>query len=195
MPQFIKPINRVINHFTPLPSDVILATFPKSGTTWLKSLLYSIINRSSKHRLTLQNPHDLVPFLEAQVYAHSDEPPVMVAGPSDANDGRRIFGTHIPYQLLYKTLDSCECRVIYLTRNPKDTLISTWHFANKLNLRKAKPWSLDVAVDKFCSGVFPSGPYYEHVVGYRQLSLKRPEHVMFVRGDDGRSWWLCGEIG
>lgn len=177
MPQFFKPVKRVINHFNPLPSDVILATFPKSGTTWLKSLLYSIVNRSSKHRLAVEHPHELVPFLEVQVFAESDEPPLLSA----QSDTRRIFGTHIPYQLLGKTLDSCQCKVVYLTRNPKDTLISTWHFVNRWNMGKPdQSWSLDEATDMFCRGVIPCGPYYDHVIGYRELSLKRPENVMFV---------------
>lgn len=179
LPQLIKPIKRVIKNFKPLPSDVILASFPKTGTTWLKSLIFSIVNRSSKHRLTLEHPHELVPFLEVQVYSHSDEPPNMA--PSDMNDSRRIFATHISYQLLKETLDSCDCRVVYVTRNPKDTLVSTWHFANKMhNMGKVEPWSLDVATDKFCRGVFPSGPYYEHVIGYKELSLKRPTNVLFL---------------
>ncbi|KAH6819972.1 hypothetical protein C2S53_018131 [Perilla frutescens var. hirtella] len=179
MPQFIKPINRVINHFNPLPSDVILATFPKTGTTWLKSIIYSILNRPSKHRLAVEHPHDLVPFLEVQIFAHSDEPPELTAAPSGV---RRIFGTHIPYQLLHETLDSCRSKVIYLTRNPKDTLISTWHFVNRRNnMRKTdQPWSLENANDVFCRQVMPWGPYYDHVIGYRELSLKRPENVMFV---------------
>lgn len=178
-PQLIKPIKSVIKNFKPLPSDVILASFPKTGTTWLKSLIFSIVNRSSKHRLTLEHPHELVPFLEVQVFAHSDEPPNIAT--SGVNHSRRIFGTHISYQSLKETLDSCDCRVVYVTRNPKDNLVSTWHFANKMhNMGKVAPWSLDLATDKFCSGVFPSGPYFEHVIGYKELSLKRPNNVLFL---------------
>ncbi|XP_042006027.1 cytosolic sulfotransferase 5-like [Salvia splendens] len=174
MPESIKPILRVINNFKPLPTDVIVATFPKTGTTWLKSLLYSILNRSSKHNLAVQHPHNLVPFLEVQVFAESDEP-LLLAAPSDEP---RIFSTHIPCQLLAKTLDSSECKVVYLTRNPKDTLISMWHFVNKY--KPDQSWSLDEATDSFCRGVGLYAPYYDHVIGYREQSLKRPENVMFV---------------
>ncbi|KAH6829714.1 hypothetical protein C2S53_011096 [Perilla frutescens var. hirtella] len=179
MPLFIKPIKRVINNFNPLSSDVILATFPKTGTTWLKSLLYSIINQSSKHILSLQHPHELIPFLEAQVFTHSGDPSID-AGSLDANHSCRIFNTHIPYQLWAKTLDSCESWVIYLTRNPKDTLISAWNFANKLNLERVEQWPLDVAVDQFCRGIFLCMPYYDHVIGYRELSSRRPKNVLFL---------------
>ena len=177
LPQFEKSIKRVINHYNPLSSDVILATFPKVGTTWLKSLLYSILNRSSMHKLVGEHPHELVPFLEAQVFAEVDEPATLAA----PSNGPRLFATHIPYQLLTKTLDSSQCKVVYLTRNPKATLVSLWHFVNKWNMEKPdQSWPLDEAIDKFCHGVSLCGPYYDHVLGYRELSLKRPENVMFV---------------
>ncbi|KAL0328086.1 UNVERIFIED_CONTAM: Cytosolic sulfotransferase 13 [Sesamum calycinum] len=67
LPQAIH-VNRVINQFQPLPSDIISASFPEAGTGWLKALLYSIINRSSKHRLTVENPHSLIPILEYKTY-------------------------------------------------------------------------------------------------------------------------------
>ncbi|XP_071919993.1 cytosolic sulfotransferase 8-like [Coffea arabica] len=49
-------------------SDIILATMPKSGTTWLKALTISIVNRNNhsvdESPLLFSNPHYLVPFLE-----------------------------------------------------------------------------------------------------------------------------------
>ncbi|KAK4484871.1 hypothetical protein RD792_007471 [Penstemon davidsonii] len=176
LPQFIEPINRVINNFKPIPSDVILASFPKTGTTWLKSLLYSIVNRPSIHRLAMEHPHELVPFLEVQLYASSREPLTITS----SSKPRRIFATHIPYQLMAKTFDSSECKVVYVTRNPKDTLISTWHFMNKWEKAKEEPWSLDEAAEKFCRGVVPCGPYYDHVMGYKKLSIERPNNVFFL---------------
>lgn len=123
-------LSRVLNEFKPLPNDVILTSFPKTGITWLKSLLFSIIHRSSNNEsysLINQHPHDLVPTLEFQGF-----PPNNSSDPTR----RRIFGTHIPYQLLGKTLYNSSnnnnlCQVVYITRNPKDTLISLWHFINK----------------------------------------------------------------
>ncbi|KAI3457290.1 hypothetical protein Pfo_013953 [Paulownia fortunei] len=179
LPEFIQPIDRVIKHFKPLPSDIILASFPKTGTTWLKSLVFSIVHRSSKHRLATEHSHELVPILEVQVYANSNEPP-MITPSSSINHSRRIFSTHIPYQLLAGTLDLSESRVVYVTRNPKDTLISTWHFVNKWKKARELPWPLEVAADKFCHGLIPCGPYYDHVMGYKKSSLEMPKILFFL---------------
>lgn len=59
---------KVPNEFKPLPTDIILGSFPKRGTTWLKALLCSIFYGSSRESLTVKNPHDLIPTMEVQLY-------------------------------------------------------------------------------------------------------------------------------
>uniref|UniRef100_A0A0E0MCA7 Sulfotransferase n=1 Tax=Oryza punctata TaxID=4537 RepID=A0A0E0MCA7_ORYPU len=38
-----------------------------SGTTWLKALLYSVLHRGADD-LAAHSPHQLVPFIETQVF-------------------------------------------------------------------------------------------------------------------------------
>ncbi|KAL0416373.1 UNVERIFIED_CONTAM: Flavonol sulfotransferase-like [Sesamum latifolium] len=170
-------VNRVISQFQPLPSDKS-CSFLKLAP-WLKALLYSIVNRSSKHRLTVENPHSLIPVIEYKTSGTTHSSATAIP-PSNINQSRRILSTHIPYQLLAKTLDSSECRVVYVTRNPKDTLVSTWHFVNKWKKAKEERWPFEVAVEKFCHGLIPCGPYYDHVMGYRKLCLDRPKYAYFL---------------
>ncbi|MCE0482296.1 hypothetical protein HAX54_040959, partial [Datura stramonium] len=146
LPKFVASTVRVLNEFKPLPNDVILASFPKIGTTWLKSLLFSIINRSSKELLMKHNAHELVPTLEVQHFGRSESLcPI-------TTDSTRLYSTHLSYQLLGKSiLDSSNCRVVYITRNPKDTLVSMWHFTNKWKDAENGPWPLEEAIEKFVS--------------------------------------------
>ncbi|GFY93463.1 P-loop containing nucleoside triphosphate hydrolases superfamily protein [Actinidia rufa] len=119
-------------HFQACETDFILASTPKSGTTWLKALMFSIASRGcytlSQNPLLTSNPHDLVPFLEK---------PGLI--PNDFQSPR-LFSTHIPFHSLPESIKNCvtRCRVVYLCRNPFDTFISDWHF-----LTKANPNSLD----------------------------------------------------
>ncbi|XP_056169878.1 cytosolic sulfotransferase 15-like [Syzygium oleosum] len=39
---------------------------------------------------------------------------------------------------------------------------------------------IGVAANKFCSGVVPFGPYYEHVLKYWKERLARPGNVFFI---------------
>ncbi|WOG93219.1 hypothetical protein DCAR_0312500 [Daucus carota subsp. sativus] len=175
---YLQGTLKLLKDFKPLPTDVILASFPKTGTTWLKSLLFAITQRSSKALLNSTNPHDLVPTLELQVYSANPTQADMLTS-CDANP--RIFSTHVPYQILSKSaIHSSECRIVYVTRNPKDTLISLWHFVGKSQMSQIKPWPIEEAVDRFCDGVVPYGPYYDHVSQFRKESLERPQRVYFV---------------
>ncbi|KAL3636531.1 hypothetical protein CASFOL_018830 [Castilleja foliolosa] len=179
---YLETTQRVIENFKPLPKDVILASFPKTGTTWLKALLHSITIRSDpkndKRTLISNHPQELIQSLETYLYVSEINPGFLT--PKDPNKDVRILGTHIPYQLLGDVLKSCECKIVYVTRNPKDTLVSMWHFLRKSDDFKVNPWELEVAVDQFCDGVVVFGPYYDHVLAYREESLKRPEKVFFV---------------
>ncbi|KAM7520619.1 hypothetical protein LguiB_019581 [Lonicera macranthoides] len=175
---YLEGIQQTLKEFKPLPTDIILASFPKTGTTWLKSLLYSIVNRSSKQSLTATHPHELVPSLELQVYGPSATN--YIDQQNGTGSSSRIFSTHIAYEILADVLNSSNCKVVYVTRNPKDALISLWHFIKHTEVFQQDPWPIDVAVDKFCTGVVPYGPFHEHVVGYRKQSFEKPNKVCFV---------------
>lgn len=177
---YLPGIRDTIEHFKPLPTDIVMVSFPKTGTTWLKAILYSIVHGSSKHRLATTHIHQLVPFLEQDVYGRPGESPTPNIFCNIDNDLPRIFNTHIPYQLLAKALDPLQCRVVYVTRNPKDTLVSMWHFMNKRKMKTDEPWPIDMAVEEFCSQVLAYGPYYDHAMGYKKLSLEKPQNALFL---------------
>ncbi|KAL0297358.1 UNVERIFIED_CONTAM: Cytosolic sulfotransferase 8, partial [Sesamum radiatum] len=65
-------------HFKAKDTDIILSTMPKSGTTWLKALTFSIANRNAfpidQSPLLTSTPHMLVPFLDLNVYWEQDNP-------------------------------------------------------------------------------------------------------------------------
>lgn len=171
---------KVVENFKPQSRDVILSSFPKTGTTWLKSLLYSITHSSSLESLNDNHPHLLVPSLELLVFAANQPDTAAVPASPENETGTRIFNTHIPYQVLSDALNSSDCKVVYVTRNPKDTVVSLFHYVKKSKKFEESPWTMEEAVDQFCKGVIPYGPYYEHVLGYRKESLENPQKVFFV---------------
>nr|GMD35771.1 flavonol sulfotransferase-like [Ipomoea batatas] len=168
-------------HFKPHPNDVLLASYPKSGTTWLKALLFSIVNRATynhddmMHPLLNSNPHELVPSLE--IYASSNRtnprPPESL-----------LFHTHLAYSSLPEQIRSSSCRIVYVFRDPKDVLVSYWHFLNKMRPKESSSISLQEAFNQFSSGASPFGPYWDHVTGYYKASIQFPNKVFFVRYQD-----------
>uniref|UniRef100_A0A7C8ZH59 Sulfotransferase n=1 Tax=Opuntia streptacantha TaxID=393608 RepID=A0A7C8ZH59_OPUST len=173
-------------HFNARSTDIILATTPKSGTTWLKALLYAIVNRASQspggpdHSLLKSNPHDLIPFLELKVYVDHQVPDLTTL-PSP-----RVFSTHMPFGSLPLSIRETGCKIVYLCRNPKDIFISMWHFANKLRPQHKGKISLEEAFDKFCKGVSINGPFWDHVLDYwkHSLEIESTNKIFFLKYED-----------
>ncbi|KAI3434115.1 DYW_deaminase domain-containing protein [Psidium guajava] len=170
------------NHFKAQSSDILLVTSPKSGTTWLKAILFALVNRAKysdsssqqRHTLLTQNPHDLVPSLEFKLYLEQENPDLTALAPP------RLFATHMPYSSLPRSVRDSNCKLVYLCRNPKDTFVSLWHFANNLRPEEKGRIPIQEGLDKFCRGLSAYGPYWDHVLGYHKASLEMPEKVLFV---------------
>nr|BAJ87462.1 predicted protein [Hordeum vulgare subsp. vulgare] len=181
--------------FGPRPSDVFLASFPKSGTTWLKALAFATLHRadhpthSLDHPLRRRNPHDCVEFLEG-LFALS--PPAIKGGDVfAAHPSPRVIATHIPYSLLPErvTAEGAGCKLVYVCRDPKDALVSMWVFAKKMAAadEDGSPrdaFTIEDAFELFCDGRFPGGPQWAHVSGYWEASRRRPEKVLFLRYEE-----------
>ena len=172
-------------HFQAHDSDIYLVTTPKSGTTWLKAILFSLIKRGEHnpqdHPLLTENPHTLVPFLEIKLYLQNPIPDLMASYPPP-----RLLSTHLPLVSLPESVRDSACKVVYLCRNPKDTFASLWHFTNRL---RPESWEtncnpVEEALERFCRGVTGYGPYWDHVLGYWNESLNRPQKVFFIKYEE-----------
>ncbi|EEC83874.1 hypothetical protein OsI_29869 [Oryza sativa Indica Group] len=106
------------------------------------------------HPLLTQSPHDLVPFIE--VPFHHLHPLAAL----DALPSPRLLSTHMPPQLLPRRVAELGCRIVYLCREPKDVVVSLWHYMNKY------------------------GPIWDHCLGYWKKSMEEPDMVLFLKYDD-----------
>ncbi|XP_044457474.1 cytosolic sulfotransferase 13-like [Triticum aestivum] len=175
--------------FVARPTDILVATLPKSGTTWLKALVFAVAYRRThtpaledgagqrRHPLLGSSPHDLVPFLHYVYEKHqSAAAPLLEAMPAP-----RVLAVHAPLSALPASVAGSGCRAVYMCRDPKDALVSLWHYLRKANRPGATAASLEELLAAFCDGVSPFGPAWEHVAEYWRESLARPEQVMFLR--------------
>jgi hypothetical protein len=183
-PMEIQAIISFQKHFQACDTDVLLATIPKSGTTWLKALAFAIVNRkrfasiSNNNPLLTNNPHDLVPFLEYKLYANDQVPDLSNLSKP------RLFGTHIPFASLVNSIKKSSSRIVYLCRNPFDTFVSSWHYSNKLMPRSQAPLPLEETFEMYCKGVIGFGPFWDHMLGYWKESIERPHKVLFLKYED-----------
>ncbi|XP_057801851.1 cytosolic sulfotransferase 5-like [Salvia miltiorrhiza] len=169
-------------HFQAEDSDVFVASAPKCGTTWLKAIAFSLLNRrrhtvtSGDHPLLTCNPHDLVPFLEIGLYG-SIKALDIASFPSP-----RLLATHIPHSSLPDSIRSgSNCKILYVARDPKDAFVSAWHYLATVGL--VSP-TVAEAFENFCEGLSGYGPFWDHVLGYWKQSLENPERVLFLKYED-----------
>jgi len=185
--------------FEPRPSDVFLASFPKSGTTWLKALAFATMNRvahpprSPDHPLRHRNPHECVDFMEMAFAgcADGDDDDVFAELPSP-----RVLATHLPYPLLPTRIaaEGSPGKIVYVCRDPKDAFVSTWLFLLKSMAAMATTgagddpptaeFKIEDAFELFCDGRSGAGPQWRHVAGYWEASRRWPTKVLFLKYEE-----------
>ncbi|KAG4971031.1 hypothetical protein AAZX31_13G174000 [Glycine max] len=181
----IQAINTFQNQFQAKDNDVVIASVPKSGTTWLKALTFAILHRQyfpslENHPLLIFNPHELVPPFEFVIY---DEINGQTHDLSKMPEPR-IFGTHVPFTSLAKSIKETDCKIIYICRNLFDTFVSTWVFVNKIMPKFLPTLPLEEAFERYCEGIIGFGPSWNHILDYWKESIARPKKVLFLKYED-----------
>ncbi|XP_062097965.1 cytosolic sulfotransferase 15-like [Humulus lupulus] len=177
----IKGLISLQTRFVARNEDILLASCPKSGTTWLKSLVFTIMKRTdfdfkprtndnNNSPLFTTNPHQLIPLLELSLPIENMKP--------------RIMNTHIPYSSLPPSIKHSDCKIVYICRNPLDVFVSHWHFSHKFFGDKIEPRHLEESFDMFCKGIHAFGPFWDHVLGFWNASLEMPHKILFLKYED-----------
>lgn len=104
--------------FRPRPGDIYVATAPKTGTTWTMQIVYQLLTGG---RGEFDHIYQVAPFLD-QLHLKPFGERLLEELPSP-----RIFKTHLYYEHLAPPPDS---KVIYVTRNAADAMLSLYHHYN-----------------------------------------------------------------
>ncbi|CAL8303374.1 unnamed protein product [Lota lota] len=147
--------------FEPHPSDLLIATYPKAGTTWTQEIVDLLLNNGDQEICSRAPIAVRMPFLE--IFS----PPPVPSG-LDLLKGMpppRVIKTHLPFQLVPQGFWKNKCKAIYVARNAKDNLVSYFHF-DRMNQTQPEPGPWDSYIPKFMEGKLAWGSWYDHVKGY-----------------------------
>ncbi|KAM9475513.1 cytosolic sulfotransferase 3-like [Clarias gariepinus] len=151
-----------IQKFQARPDDILIATYPKAGTTWVSYILDLLyFGNEAPDRQTSIPIFMRVPFLEATF-------PPMPSGVELADNlptKPRLIKTHLPIQLVPKSFWEQNCKVVYVARNAKDNAVSYFHF-ERMNKGQPDPGDWNTFLQMFMEGKKVFGPWYDHVCGY-----------------------------
>ncbi|ESW05669.1 hypothetical protein PHAVU_011G199600 [Phaseolus vulgaris] len=184
-PYCIEGVNNFQKHFHAKDNDVLVASFPKSGTTWLKALTFAIVNHQSfpsfnHHPLLSSNPHELVSILEFMLSHDLHDQILSLSNMSEP----RVLGTHLPFSSLAESITKSSWKIIYICRNPFDTFVSVWEFITKAKSVSSPKFTFEEAFEKYCNGIIGFGPWWSHMLGYWKESITRPNKVLFLKYED-----------
>uniref|UniRef100_A0A8C4PHR8 Sulfotransferase n=1 Tax=Equus asinus TaxID=9793 RepID=A0A8C4PHR8_EQUAS len=93
--------------------DVLILTYPKSGTNWLIEIVCLVYSKGDPKWIQSVPIWDRSPWVEAEYGYNSLKD----------KEGPRLITSHLPIQLIPKSLFNSKAKVIYLIRNPRDVLI------------------------------------------------------------------------
>lgn len=152
------------------PSDVIVASFPKTGTTWTQEICYLIMNGIDVEKANSKHLEDRIPFIEI--------PSIGIRG-IEALPNPRIIKTHLPYDEIPSSFLKNKTKIVYIARNPKDTAVSYYHFIKLLGYC-AYTGTLEKFLDMFVDEDFNImySPYTKHIIDF--WNRRNDGHVLFL---------------
>uniref|UniRef100_A0A1I8H2X7 Sulfotransfer_1 domain-containing protein n=1 Tax=Macrostomum lignano TaxID=282301 RepID=A0A1I8H2X7_9PLAT len=160
-----RNIELVEQEFEFLPDDLLIATFPKSGTTLMQELAWLLRHNLDFAGAKASRVFERVPFLEenwtSQFPGHPEGCYPMQYLPEMPRP--RIIKTHLPYHIIGPRIEAAPgpgFKTICVLRNPKDVLVSYYHFYKGVVDYGPWPWDFSSFFDMWMDGWIVAGDWF-----------------------------------
>lgn len=149
------------------PRDVFIASYPRSGSTWLRFILSEILVRQSGE---FDNINDVIPEVHRRRGASAILP-----------QGGHLIKTHEAYRKEYK-------RAIYLVRDIRDVVLSLYARETELHMLTGLYTSLDDYLPAFLRGKANHwGTWQGHASSWLNSPIAQAGKLLLVRFEDLRT--------
>lgn len=146
-------------------SDVFIASYHKSGTTWLQYIVWSLANQGVDPPYVHEMMLDYGPRME---HLGTD----WLHRKSAADGVKRHFKTHLPFNYITYSQDA---KYIYAIRSPFDVVVSYYRMLQQMPqfYRFKDGLDFDQFVDDFLEGYTDCGSYFDHVTSWLEAAKTR----------------------
>ncbi|OWF39195.1 Sulfotransferase family cytosolic 1B member 1 [Mizuhopecten yessoensis] len=159
-PSFSKTdLKTTVNRFKYLQvrdDDVFIASYPKAGKHWIYEITNTLLTGTMEYMTS---------------YATSGP-----SGETTFQDMKspRIIASHFLFKDFPTELGSKKCRVIYITRNMKDSAVSFYSHMRKMEDSWGYSGTFDGFLPLFTSGQVPYGSWFEHTRLWEAVLQEHP---------------------
>ncbi|XP_028165270.1 uncharacterized protein LOC114356358 [Ostrinia furnacalis] len=178
------------------PTDIFIASYPRSGTTWTQELVWMVANDLDYATSDAIPLTERYPFLEFSVFVH----PIMKERFKEENSqserklelleivtqpgteqlalapSPRFVKTHLPMSLLPPNLLNTG-RVVYVARDPRDVAVSFYHL-NRLIRTQGYVGDFKTYWKFFIKDLHHWTPYFEHLK--EAWEQRHHPHMLFL---------------
>lgn len=151
-------MQEIYERFAPRGSDVHIVTYPKAGTSWIAEVAWLVDHDANVGLAKSLSSDERTVFVELSS-PHVDKLSLL----ETAADTRHVKWHHCAELLPERVVKSG--RIIYLLRNPKDTVVSWFHFQSRLKLF-GFTGTFDQFFDLFVRGDVAYGSYMHHALSW-----------------------------
>jgi Sulfotransferase domain len=161
----VAPVSDFIQRRHLGPDDVLLASYPRSGNTWLRFLLFELLTGESPEYAKVRKAIPLVNY-------HKTARPLLASG-------GRIIKTHEPFHRAYAGK-----RAIYMVRDSRDVAVSEHRYRTR---NGAYLGDMDSFCEDFARGrVQRFGSWAQHVESWLDGEPARHGRLLLVKFEDMR---------
>jgi len=168
-----------VQNFRARPDDILIATYPKAGTTWVSYILDLLyFGQMIPDRQDSIPIYKRVPFMEVYI-------PGFPSGVDEVDElptSPRLIKTHLPVQFIPKSFWEQNCKIVYVARNAKDNAVSFFHF-DRMNKVQPEPGDWSSFLHRFMDGKMVFGSWYEHVKGWWDRKQNNP-NILYLFYED-----------